>query len=226
MVDISAAITAARQTIANGSGSTITGAKTTKDNFDTFLSLLTTQLQNQDPTKPLDTNEMTKQLVQYSEIEQLLKSNEKLGAMLDLSAANTSLSVLNLVGKEITSKGNTTSLANGSASWGLDVPANATDVIYIVKDANGNEVFSKTGSLQAGSESFTWDGTTSSGSTAEAGKYSLTITAKDANDKAVDVGISVKGTVDGVDMSGDAPVLLINGTRFNVDDVSQVRTLS
>ena len=117
MVDISAAIADARQTIASSSTSSVTGATTVDENFDTFLSLLTTQLQNQDPTKPLDTNEMTQQLIQYSEVEQLLQSNAKLEALLKLSSANTSLSVINYVGKEITSTGDTTELANGAASW-------------------------------------------------------------------------------------------------------------
>ena len=226
MVDISAAITAARQTIAGGASSSITGAQTVDENFDTFLSLLTTQLQNQDPTKPLDTNEMTQQLIQYSEVEQLLQSNKKLEALLRLSSANTSLSVINYVGKEITSTGDTTSLADGAANWSLDVPANASDVTYVIKDANGNEVYSTSGTLEAGSRNFTWDGSTSSGGTAEPGKYSLTVSARDSAENAVAVGIKVKGLVDGIDMSGDVPVLLVNGTRFNIDDISEIRTVS
>ncbi|MCF6200472.1 MAG: flagellar biosynthesis protein FlgD, partial [Hyphomicrobiaceae bacterium] len=99
MVDISAAITNAKATIESGSKSSVTGQTSVTDNFDTFLSLLTTQLQNQDPTKPLDTNEMTQQLVQYSEVEQLLKSNKNLEALISLSSANTSMAMIGYVGK-------------------------------------------------------------------------------------------------------------------------------
>ena len=226
MVDISAAIASAKQAIASSNSSSITGSSSTEDSFDTFLSLLTTQLQNQDPTKPLDTNEMTQQLVQFSEVEQLLRSNQKLEALLQLSAANASLSVISYVGKEITSAGDTTSLANNSASWGLDVPANATDVTYVVKDTAGNEIYSTIGSLETGATSFNWDGTTSSGGTADPGKYSLTVTARDSTGENINVGISVKGVVDGIDMSDDVPVLLVNGSRFKMDDVSQIRTIS
>ncbi len=226
MVDISAAITTARQTIASGSSSSVTGATTVDENFDTFLSLLTTQLQNQDPTKPLDTNEMTQQLIQYSEIEQLLKSNQKLEALLGLSAANASLSVISYVGKEINTKGDTTTLANGTANWGLNIPSGSEDVTYVIKDANGDEVFSSSGYLDAGDGSFTWDGTTSDGSTAAPGNYKLTVTARDAAENPIPVNVSVRGIVDGVDMSGDIPVLLVNGARFNVDDVTEIRTQS
>ena len=227
MVDISAAITEARQAINAGTSSSITGSETTGESFDTFLSLLTTQLQNQDPTKPLDTNEMTQQLIQYSEVEQLLRSNENLKALLQLASADVSMSVINYVGKEITTKGDTTTLAeNGSADWALDVPSNAENVTYVVKDNDGNEVYSTTGSLNSGSGNFSWDGSTSTGGTATPGNYSLTVTATDGDENAVNIGISVKGLVDGVDMTGEAPVLLINGTRFNVSDVKEVHAAS
>ena len=226
MVDISAAITTARQTIASGSSSSVTGAQTVDENFDTFLSLLTTQLQNQDPTKPLDTNEMTQQLIQYSEVEQLLQSNKKLEALLSLSAANASLSVISYVGKEIDSKGNTTSLDSGSANWGLNIPKGSDDVNYVIKDTNGNEVYSTSGSLNAGDGSFTWDGTTSTGGTADPGNYTLSVTARDASENPIAVNVSVRGIVDGVDMSGDVPILLVKGARFDVDDVTQIRSKS
>ncbi len=226
MVDINGALLSAQQTIRNGGRSSITGQQSVKNNFDTFLSLLTTQLKNQDPTKPLDTNEFTQQLIQYSDVEQLLQSNQKLEALLKLSSVNTSMSLINYVGKEITGKGNTTSLpAEGSARWELDVPSGVSGMTYVVKDSNGNEVYSTTGSPEAGSRSFTWDGTTSSGGRAPAGNYSLTVNATDASENAVNVGISVKGIVDGVDMSGETPVLLVNGTAFNINDVSQIHTV-
>ncbi|MCP4936516.1 MAG: flagellar hook assembly protein FlgD [bacterium] len=226
MVDIAAAIATAKQTINSGSSSSVTGAQTVDENFDTFLSLLTTQLQNQDPTKPLDTNEMTQQLIQYSEVEQLLQSNKKLEALLSLSAANASLSVIGYMGKEINSAGNTTMLANGSANWGLNIPAGSENVTYVIKDANGDEVFSSEGALTAGDGSFSWDGTTSTGSTAASGNYTLTVTARDAAENPIPVNVSVRGIVDGVDMSGDIPILLVNGTRFSVDDISEIRTSS
>ena len=224
MVDISAAITQAKATIESGGRSSVTGQASVTDNFDTFLSLLTTQLQNQDPTKPLDTNEMTQQLIQYSEVEQLLQSNKKLEALLSLSSANASMAMIGYVGKEITTKGDTAELANGSANWQLNIPSSSSDVTYVVKDADGNEVFSTTGALNSGENSFSWDGTTSTGGTADPGNYSLTVTALDASSDPVAVAISVKGLVDGVDMTGDVPVLLVNGTRFDVSDVKEIHT--
>jgi flagellar basal-body rod modification protein FlgD len=226
MVDISAAITSAQQTINNSSDSSATSSKTVADNYDTFLSLLTTQLKNQDPMDPVDTDQFTQQLIQYSEVEQLLQSNKNLESLLELASANTSMSVINYVGKEITSKGDTTSLADGKANWSLDVPTEARNVTYVVKDANGNEVYSTTGTLNTGSSNFIWDGTNSTGGTAAPGKYNLTVTAKDVNDNPLTIGISTKGVVDGVDMTGDAPILLVNGTRYKISDVSEIHTVN
>ncbi len=223
MVDITAAIASATQTN-SGTSASLTGSSSVDDNFDTFLSLLTTQLKNQDPTKPLDTNEFTQQLIQYTEVEQLLQSNKKLEALVQLSSANASVALIGYVGKEITTKGDTTTLANGTASWQIDSPANSGDVTYVIKDKDGNEVFSTNGELKSGENSFSWDGTTSTGGTAEPGNYSLTVTAIDAAKDPLTVAVSVKGLVDGVDMTGDVPVLLVNGTRFNINDVKEVYT--
>ena len=227
MVDIAAAISSAQQTIGNKTSDSLTGANTVADSFDTFLTLLTTQLKNQDPTKPLDTNEFTQQLIQYTEVEQLLQSNKKLEAMLKLSTANTSMSLINYVGKEITTKGDTINLGStGSGDWALESPKASNEATYVVTDANGNEVYSTTGALGAGSGSFSWDGTTSTGSRADPGNYTLTVTAKDADDKTIAVESSVRGLVDGVDMSEDVPVLLINGTRYDISDISEIHTAS
>jgi flagellar basal-body rod modification protein FlgD len=227
MVDIAAAISSAQQVIGSKTSSSLTGASTVADSFDTFLSLLTTQLKHQDPTKPLDTNEFTQQLIQYTEVEQLLQSNKKLEAMLKLSTANTSMSLINYVGKEITTKGDTINLGStGSGDWALDAPKASSDASFVVTDANGNEVYSISRSLGAGSTSFSWDGTTSTGSRADPGNYTLTVTAKDADDEIIVVESSVRGLVDGVDMSDDVPVLLINGKRFDLSDISEIHIAS
>lgn len=225
MVDINAAIRAAQQTVMGSDGSLTASSSTIASNYDSFLSLLTTQLKNQDPTDPLDTNEFTQQLIQYTEVEQMLQSNKKLEALLQLSSANASIAVINYVGKEVTTSGDTTALVNGSAEWALDVPANADNVTFVVKDASGNEVYSTTGSLTAGNRSFSWDGRTSSGGTAEPGNYTLTVSARDAADRNIGVGLSVKGIVSGVDMTGEAPVLMVNGNRVSLGDIRQINTV-
>src|SRR5579885_1275128 len=71
-------------------------------NFDQFLTLLTTQLKNQNPLDPLDTNQFTQELVQFSSVELLIKQNTTLTSLLSVSKATTNTNALNFVGKEIT----------------------------------------------------------------------------------------------------------------------------
>ncbi len=102
-----------------------TGAKASSDastiagNFNQFLTLLTTQLQNQNPLDPLDTNQFTQQLVQFASVEQQLKTNDQLGSLITASKASAAATASGLIGKTVTADGATSSLADGSATWTL-----------------------------------------------------------------------------------------------------------
>src|SRR5258707_15764903 len=90
-------------------GSTIAG------NFKTFLPLLTTQLKNQDPLSPLDTNQFTSQLVSFSQVEQAINANSKLANLVSLQSTNQTISALPLVGHTIQYADNQGALVNGQA---------------------------------------------------------------------------------------------------------------
>src|ERR1700756_3610979 len=92
------------------------------DNFQTFLTLLTTQLKNQNPLDPLDTNQFTQQLVQFAQVEQQLKSNDQLTTLVSLQKTAQSTAALEFVGQTVGVAGNTAALTNGQATWNLDVP--------------------------------------------------------------------------------------------------------
>src|SRR6478735_3471822 len=101
------------------------------DNFQTFLTLLTTQLQNQNPLDPLDTNQFTSQLVQFAQVEQQLKSNTQLSTLVSLQQTAQNTAALEFVGQKVDVTGNTTALSNGQATWQLTVPKPATGTITI-----------------------------------------------------------------------------------------------
>ena len=84
-------------------------------NFTTFLQLLTTQLKNQDPLSPMDTNQFTQQLVEFASVEQQMKSNDSLTTLVSLEQSAQSTSALALVGATVVVDGSTTQLANGQA---------------------------------------------------------------------------------------------------------------
>src|SRR5258705_1931226 len=95
------------------------------DNFQTFLTLLTTQLQNQNPLDPLDTNQFTQQLVQFASVEQQINMNTQLQTLVSLQQTAQNSQALGFVGKTVTVKGSTAPLQSGQAQWTFNPPTPA-----------------------------------------------------------------------------------------------------
>src|SRR5437762_13123603 len=129
--------------LSSNTGATLAG------NFQTFLTLLTTQLQNQNPLDPLDTNQFTQQLVQFAGVEQQLRTNDQLATMVSLQQTAQSTQALTFVGKTATVDGSTASLAHGSATWELGVPTNA-NVTISIDNSTGQTVFTGDYAVNAG----------------------------------------------------------------------------
>lgn len=201
-------------------GST-TSSSTIAGNFDQFLLLLTTQLKNQSPLDPLDTNQFTEQLVQFAGVEQQLKTNETLSTLLSINMATTSTNAVAYIGSTITADGATSQLKNGKAEWSINAAKGGTATITI-KDKNGSVVRTLTQSLVAGDQKFTWDGKTSIGGTAADGDYQITVDAVDVNGQPVTTKTQIKGVVDGVDFDGLIPVLKIGDISVAIDKVKSV----
>ncbi|QQR37246.1 flagellar hook assembly protein FlgD [Devosia oryziradicis] len=197
---------------------------TIADNFDTFLSILTTQLKNQNPMDPLDTNQFTQQLVQFTGVEQQLKTNEFLETLM-LSSQNTAKSdAVSYIGKEVTSSGKTGELTDANAVfWAYSADANAANATVTIKDKNGQVVYSETGPLKSGPGTFRWDGKGSDGNMKPNGVYTIDIKGKDANGKDVKISTASIGVVTAVDFTGDVPVLTVGSRRVSITDVTDVR---
>lgn len=207
----------------SGSSSSSTSLDRSKiaGNFDTFLQLLTTQLRNQNPLDPLDTNQFTQQLVQYSQVEQQLKTNDYLSALVTANANAAQVGAVSYIGKTITASGTRSELVNNKATWNFNLAANA-NVTATIKDANGNIVYTEKGAMKSGSGQFVWDGTTSTGKKAAAGTYTIQMQALDGEGKAVTITTETTGTVTGVDFTGSEPVLLVGNSRLNLSSVTKV----
>jgi flagellar basal-body rod modification protein FlgD len=206
---------------ASSTSGTGTDRKTIAQNFDAFLLLLTTQLKNQNPMEPLDTNQFTQQLVQFASVEQQIKSNETLNSLLTSSKSSIVSSASNFVGMNITADGATTQLSDGRAEWRLNLARTGTGTITI-KDQSGSVVATDTKTLSAGSQSYVWDGKTSTGLPAPSGNYTITVTARDVSGGAVTVKTEIAGRVDSVDMAGDTPVLVVGSTRVPLESVKTI----
>ena len=207
------------------SSSSSTTASTAKtgiaDNFQTFLTLLTTQLQNQNPLDPLDTNQFTQQLVQFAGVEQQLRSNDQLKSLIDLQKSAQATAALAYVGNTVAVDGSTGQLNSGSATWNLktDTAANAT---ITITSSNGQTVYSGTYSLNQGNTSFVWDGKGNDGTQWPSGAYKLTTTAKDTSGNTIAIATETQGVVDSVDLTSTPALLSIGGQNYTTDQIKRV----
>jgi len=190
-------------------------------NFQTFLTLLTTQLKNQNPLDPLDTNQFTAQLVQFAQVEQQLKSNDQLATLVSLQQTAQATAALNFVGETVGVAGATAPLSHGSATWNLNVPKPATGTV-IITSAAGQTVYSGTYSMSAGTQPFAWDGKDASGLQWPDGNYTISVTAQDANGQPVAIPTEIEAVVDSADLTQSPPVLSIAGQNYTLDKIKRV----
>jgi flagellar basal-body rod modification protein FlgD len=207
----------------SGGGTLSTTANTTlAGNFQTFLTLLTTQLQNQNPLDPLDTNQFTSQLVQFASVEQELKTNDQLTTLVSLQQTAQSTQALSFVGKTAVVDGSTAALTNSSATWDLGVPTNA-NVSVSITNSTGQTVFSNTYAVTAGqNQAFGWDGKGNDGTQWPDGKYTMTATATDSAGNTVAVSTQIQGVVNSVDLTQSPPLLSINGQTYTVNQIKSI----
>jgi len=206
----------------NKTSTTSNPAARIADNFDQFLQLLTTQLKNQSPLDPLDTNQFTQQLVQFASVEQQIKTNDNLTSLLTANKTANLTNALGFVGANVTADGTTTSLQNGTATWKINAPKTGSATITI-KDKSGNEVYSAARVLTAGDQSFVWNGRTTSGANAPAGQYTIVVAAKDAAGQAMSIKSEITGKVDNVDVTSEVPVLKIGEISVPMTSVKSIR---
>ena len=222
---IAKAVTSASGTAPSaGSGVPTTSAAnkaTLAGNFDTFLRILTTQLKNQNPLDPLDTNQFTQQLAQFAGVEQQINMNQQLTTLVTLQKATQTTSAMSFLGSTATVDGTTTKLTNGAASWSFSVDKPSTATINI-KSATGALAYSGSYPLTPGAQNFKWDGRGNNGAKWPDGDYTMTVTAKDASGSTVAVSTEIKGTVDSVDLTQNPPVLKIGGQSVSLDRIKQV----
>jgi flagellar basal-body rod modification protein FlgD len=178
-------------------------------NFDTFLTLLTTQLKHQDPLSPMDSNQFTQQLVQFSQVEQQISSNQNLERLISLTKSQTAVSAVSYLGKTLTMTDGTGVLTNGSANWAYTIANGAATANLIVTDAKGKTVYAAPAQTAEGLHSFQWDGKTNAGKAVADGAYTLRVIAKAGNGNTIATKAASQGVVSEIDLTGPEPVLMI-----------------
>jgi len=215
MVD-SVANTTTNATNRIGAGSTMLAS-----NFETFLTLLTSQLKNQDPLSPVDSNQFTAQLTQMAGVEQQLLTNDLLKGLLAAQGGGGLAGAATYIGKEATAAWSATKLTDGEATWSYELAENAASARLEVLDGSGNVVWSGDApDKTTGVHDFTWDGEATTGNDGQDGQvYSLRVVAKDAAGGAVDSQVLTRGRITGVEMYDGVPYLTVGNSILPLSTV-------
>ncbi len=161
---------------AGGNGTSVADAQ------DRFLTLLVTQMQNQDPLNPMDNSQVTTQLAQLNTVTGIQQLNATLSQMAASSAAQQSLQAAMLVGREVLVDGNLMDFSGQPVHFGIDLPQSVDSMTINISDSQGKLVESfQAGAQSQGSTTFTWDGKDSSGNTLPTGKYTVSARATTGN---------------------------------------------
>jgi flagellar basal-body rod modification protein FlgD len=193
---------------------------------DDFLKLLITQLQNQDPLHPMENQEFAAQLATFNSLGQLISMNEKLGSLQNAQSLAGQFNAASLIGKEITTNGNTVSLQNGTPTEiAYQLGSSAARVVINIQNSAGGLVRQiEAGARNAGENSLLWDGKDASGHSLVSGLYKFEIDAFDAKGNKVASTGRVQGTVTGVTLDGSEPILEVGAIQVPLSSVTNVRS--
>lgn len=212
-----------------GASSTVASQSATSQtqlagNFDTFLKLLTAQLQHQDPLSPMDTAQFTNQLVQYSAVEQQININANLEKMLAGQNSGEMASAVGYLGQTVQGVSTSLPLQGGQSSFAYTTPASTAKVSIVISDQAGNVVKTISGDATAGTHTASWDGTDMNGTQLKDGTYSINInsTASDGSQVPVDAAVSGIVTSVGMDASNNVQ-LYMGGVNLPLAKVIQVQ---
>jgi flagellar basal-body rod modification protein FlgD len=207
---------------ANGTTSGSSAMNQLSGNFDTFLQLLTTQLQNQDPLSPMDSNQFTQQLVEFSQVEQQIDSNTNLQTLISQGTSQSGAYATSYLGKTVTVSGGQGALTNGQAQWNYNLAAAATSTTLTVTNASGQAVFTGSGQTTAGNNTFSWNGEDNNGNQLPDGTYTLSVSASNSG-TAVTTAVTSAGTVSEVDMTSGSPQLVIGSMEVPLSSIGEVQ---
>lgn len=211
--------------IAGGGGApTRSSGQSLAANFDNFLNLLTTQLQNQDPLAPMDANSFTAQLVQFASVEQAIQTNGKLAELGAAVHSSATAAAIGLLGQEVSATTDQIALPGGGAAvirYRLADPA--AEVRVSVLDGHGRSVRTLAGSTGAGENLLPWDGTDATGRRLPAGSYTVRIEAARTDGTAAGLEQFVTGKVQAIEPQGGTLNLVIDGATVPMSTVRLVR---
>jgi flagellar basal-body rod modification protein FlgD len=191
---------------------------------DNFLKLFIAQLEHQDPLNPLEGQEFTAQLAQFSSLEQLYNLNDTMDAIKTSQDENSRFEVLNMIGKDIMAEGAMLALTQDNPAVGGFVLEGSADCRAVILDADGYPIREVAlGVLAPGEHSFQWDGEDEAGIAQQPGAYGFEIIAQDALGENVPVAPMIKGQVSRINLEGVAPMLYVGDIPVSLSSVVDIK---
>lgn len=196
--------------------------------FDMFLQMLTTQLQNQDPLSPMDGTDFTAQIAQFSQLEQQITSNDRLEALINQNTYSLQNLAVSYIGKEALAKGEQVALKDGKpVDFAYYLEQGATTSVVEIKNGEGEIVRSMEVDSKAGFHTVAWDGLDDNGDVLENGEYTLTLNAVGAEDKSSRKELYTYSRVTAVAAdAGNALLTMVDGREILFSDIQEVRESS
>jgi len=214
----------------NGSSTNNSTTKTGDDalaslsgDYSNFLTLLTTQLKNQDPLSPMDATQFTQQLVQFSAVEQQINGNKKLDQLIGLQSTANAYGAVGFVGTSIAADSNDVPLQNSKAKFDYTIEKAGGAATLKILNSSGNIVMLKQVDATVGTHPVEWDGTDYFGNKLPDGKYTVSVSYTDQNTgKAIDADITSYGKVDQAVLADGKVFLKMGDVSVPLEDVIRI----
>jgi flagellar basal-body rod modification protein FlgD len=217
----SAAASASAGSTTSAGSTAATALNSLTGNFGDFLNLLMTQLQNQDPSSPLDTSQFTTQLVEFAGVAQQISTNQSLSQLIQLTQSGEVLNSSSIVGKQVDVASTQMPLQNGAAELQF-TPTQAGPVAIAVYNSSNQQVANATVQATAGTNTWTWNGQDGSGAQLPDGPYTVAVEGLDASGNTTAVPFTVVGTATGVQMQSGNVMLQMGSESVNFTAVQSV----
>jgi flagellar basal-body rod modification protein FlgD len=208
----------------NNPSSADAAASKISDDLDMFLTLLTTQLQNQDPLDPMDNAEMTNQLVSFANVEQQIAQNKNLEQLINLQNASAGAAAVSYIGKDIQIDGDVTNFNGDQITFGYTPKAGAATLSINVVNVDGEIVRTLEGETSSQRHTATWDGTDADGATVPQGSYRFLVDAFDVDGETVKTSqTDITGRVTGSAADDEDVYVLLDDLAVKLSDIISVR---
>jgi flagellar basal-body rod modification protein FlgD len=192
------------------------------DTYNNFLTLLTKQLQNQDPLNPMDTAQFTQQLVSFSAVEQQINSNKNLEKLIGLQSATNAFGAVSFLGNRVAVDSDQVSLQGGKASFQYEIDHSASRAVLKVMDSRGQTVLVQEANKGIGTYNVDWNGKDAFGNQLPDGQYQVAVSYEDDQGQAYAAKITSFGIVDSTEIQDGEVKLFVGNVGFPIDKILKV----